>query len=401
VRKMLSTCDIRGFKKCHVATANSKLGNNAEKDWNLVGIKTDGPSLSRTRGGGNGRPNYNIRKKQFNEPKSEETYSEPEWKEEDEDEDNEESYDDDDALTSGDESIVESVKPSATRVLFEVDSLVDTLEKHCRCVTCGGPMKSELKSTCLATNIRLTCTKCGYIHYSHPAASASVGDPDAAPRERTTDYAVNVLYVLGFIAAGDGCTEAGKLLGLQGLPNDTTMESCSFTAIEERISPYIQELTEDILHENLEAEVKATARTPNVFALWQQAHKGILVLDHENYPLIKASYDMAWQQRNSGNRYNSASGHALFVGGTLRQPISLLVKSRHCNVCSTWSAKHDINLDPVPPHKSAGRIMKVRPDSGSMEPQACLEMTIHMFEKKFCKRLIQSVLMMMHLPDQC
>jgi hypothetical protein len=42
--------------------------------------------------------------------------------------------------------------------------------------------------------------------------------------ERTTDYAVNVLYVLGFMSMGDAHTEAGRLLGLLGLPNDTTME---------------------------------------------------------------------------------------------------------------------------------------------------------------------------------
>jgi hypothetical protein len=55
-------------------------------------------------------------------------------------------------------------------------------------------------------------------------------------RERSTDYAVNVLYVLGFISSGDGGCEAAQVLGMHGLPNDTTMESRSFVTIEERIS---------------------------------------------------------------------------------------------------------------------------------------------------------------------
>jgi hypothetical protein len=84
------------------------------------------------------------------------------------------------------------------------------------------------------------------------------------------------------------------------------MESRSFTAIKERISPYIQKLTADILHENLVEEVKATVKDPNDFVLWEQAQQGALVLSRAKYPQVKASYDMAWQQRS---RYNSASGH--------------------------------------------------------------------------------------------
>jgi hypothetical protein len=66
---------------------------------------------------------------------------------------------------------------------------------------------------------------------------------------------VNVLWVLGFITVGNGCTEAARLLGLLGLPNDTTMESRSFTIIEERLGPYIVKLTNAIILENLTEEV--------------------------------------------------------------------------------------------------------------------------------------------------
>jgi hypothetical protein len=97
------------------------------------------------------------------------------------------------------------------------------------------------------------------IHYCQPPASTTVGDPEAVSRERNTDLAVNILYVLGLISVGDGCSEAGRLLGLLGLSNHTTMEGRSFNAIiEESIRPYIEELTNEILHKNLEAEVKAT-----------------------------------------------------------------------------------------------------------------------------------------------
>jgi hypothetical protein len=65
--------------------------------------------------------------------------------------------------------------------------------------------------------------------------------------ERTTDYALNVLYVFG-----EGPTEAGRLLGLLGLPtNDTTMESHSFGIVEEKIGPVLRGLCKEIIRENI------------------------------------------------------------------------------------------------------------------------------------------------------
>jgi hypothetical protein len=74
--------------------------------------------------------------------------------------------------------------------------------------------------------------------------------------ERMTDYAANVLYVLGFISVGDGATEAGRLLGLMGLPNDTTMMNRSFGMIEETVGRFAREMCEDISKDNIDEEAK-------------------------------------------------------------------------------------------------------------------------------------------------
>jgi len=71
----------------------------------------------------------------------------------------------------------------------------------------------------------------------------------------STNYAVNILYVLSFLTMGDGGMEASKLLGLLGLPNSTTMEKRSFGTIENRIGPVLQELCQDVLAENLDRAV--------------------------------------------------------------------------------------------------------------------------------------------------
>jgi hypothetical protein len=57
--------------------------------------------------------------------------------------------------------------------------------------------------------------------------------------ERMTEYSANVLYVLGLISVGDEATEAGRMLGLMGLPNDNTMMNRSFGIIEDRVGRFV------------------------------------------------------------------------------------------------------------------------------------------------------------------
>jgi hypothetical protein len=133
--------------------------------------------------------------------------------------------------------------------------------------------------------------------------------------EKMTDYALNVLYVLGFISVGDAHTEAGRLLGLLGLPNDTTMMNRSFGIIEERLGPFIQELCSEILSENMleEARLSMTEFDFNAWDKWRRDDT-LVPIPTERMPQIDASYDMAWQQRSSGHVYNSVSGHGTLFG---------------------------------------------------------------------------------------
>jgi hypothetical protein len=116
-----------------------------------------------------------------------------------------------------------------------------------------------VKIMCLASSLVVCCKDkvCGFVDHSEAPAPAKVGET-TDDRARSTDYALNMLYVLGCIANGDGCTEAIRLLGLLGLANDTTMQPRSFNIIEDRISPIIQSVTRQVLVENLKEEVKLT-----------------------------------------------------------------------------------------------------------------------------------------------
>jgi hypothetical protein len=182
------------------------------------------------------------------------------------------------------------------------------------------------------------------------------------------------------------------LIGLFSVVN----QQRSFGMIEERISSKLHDLTNEILLENLVEEAKlsmeaSAVQDHNDFDLWKQSigNKN-MVLSKNKYPLLLCSFDMGWQQRSSGNSYNSQSGHGLLVGGLTRKPICFVIKSKRCNTCITWKAK---NKDLVEAAELDGEEL-LMPDhkctknhdgsSSSMEPQACLHMVIELYEKYNC-----------------
>jgi hypothetical protein len=89
---------------------------------------------------------------------------------------------------------------------------------------------------------------------------------------------------------------------------------------------------------------------------------------------------MGWQQQSSGKKYNSPSGHALFVGGYSRKPIALQVKSRICNFCLSWKKKHPLPDDLPPPEHLC--TINHEGSASSMEPKAALDMIIDLFDRR-------------------
>ena len=157
--------------------------------------------------------------------------------------------------------VVSSSKPCAARVLLEAGMMQDLMEEHIKCPMCQARVVVCFPTVCIASGCRIDCSDrmCAFVRMARPQASIlpfignNVGSPFIV---RNTDYAANIAFVLAFIASGDGGKEAERLLGLLGMPNSTTMEKRSFTTIEEKISPFIMELSEEILMSNLTDAVK-------------------------------------------------------------------------------------------------------------------------------------------------
>ena len=183
------------------------------------------------------------------------------------------------------------------------------------------------------------------------------------------------------ISNGSGSTEAAKILGLLGLPNDTTMEGRSFHIIEERIGPIIRQLTDEILLENLIEEVRLSIDNESDFETWKRAiDPAIASPPLPRFPKVNCSSDTAWQQKGSGHTHNSPSGHSLMFGHHARKPLVYAVKSKMCNCCGSFK-KRNPNVD-VPPHDCCKNHTG---SSGQMEPDSCLELIVQLFDKHQCQ----------------
>jgi hypothetical protein len=367
---------IRSIMRPLGTSEQRRLGYQ-EHGWNLTagtGILTS----TRTRRGGDGRPDIagaaNRKELVVIDIDEDEDVSVSGTEEE---EDSEDEGSDEDSTATG-------KKPPHTRVILEV-AHVEKAFAELGCPQCSGPIKATLRTVCIASSLGFQCMNeetCGYLFHAASPAATSIHVERNDNFERSTDYAVNVLYILGFLAVGDGCTEAARLLGLLGLPNDTTMEGRSFTIIEERIGPLLRQACEEVVLANMIEEVKLSMEASEIqdehdFTIWKDAlDNKDLKLSHAKMPKVHASYDMAWQQKGSGHVYNSFSGHGVFVGRHTRKVIALVIKSKTCGTCNAWKKKHgDLECLPHTCWKNH------EGSSGSMESAGCLELVVQCFER--------------------
>ena len=264
---------------------------------------------------------------------------------------------------------------SCSRVVIEVGPVSEMLTRHLSCLKCQNPLAISFPTTGIASSCKLVCTdevKCDYVSLCAPAGADIPLDDNAgsAKMTRSVDFALNITCVLSFIACRDGGTEAERVLGLNGLPNSTAMQS-AFSKIEQRISGPIQECTDEIVLNNLREEVKLTFADQTddnnnlLCDLWLQKK-----LSQDQWPRIGGSTDMGWQQKGSGRLRNSKSGHALFIGPLTRKVVAKSLCSKACGKCKKWYMSHPTTEQP-PQHNCfinhAGK-------SGAMEPIAVLAM---------------------------
>jgi hypothetical protein len=228
------------------------------------------------------------------------------------------------------------------RFLGETSGIRSLFAEGAICSHCKkGQLDVTFETKCIATTVHTRCNRC---HAHSASTTATTGIPQDS-QDRNTNYAANIQFVLAQILSGNGGTETSRIIGMLDLPNPSIGRT-AFPAIEHELSRYIIPYTKELLRQNLVKEVELYSEKKNDFdyPAWKEQHeeKPDLV-GVEDLPALTVGYDMGWQKRSSGHRYDSHSGHAIPIGVLTNKPVGLAILNKHCKVCrkSPEPGEHD------------------------------------------------------------
>jgi hypothetical protein len=141
---------------------------------------------------------------------------------------------------------------SASRALVDISPLVHLISENAVCKRCRkkGLILSFPTHGIIAVP-KLTCSSCENkddpweVVADVPKVKLRGVSQNKNNVPTNVDYAANVDFVMGMIAAGDGGTEAAKVLGFLDLPCNRSAEQTYFSRIEQKLKPSIQKVAND------------------------------------------------------------------------------------------------------------------------------------------------------------
>eukprot|EP00978_Attheya_sp_CCMP212_P000038 scaffold106_cov71-Attheya_sp.AAC.1 len=152
-------------------------------------------------------------------------------------------------------------------------------------------------------------------------------------------FEMNNKFVMAVQATGGGGSDAQKILGIMDLPGSSTFAS-KFSTMETELGQTQRMVATESMLEALNEEIKATIeKNQDVYGMSYDEYTKMSLFDK---PIIKLTvcFDMGWQKRSSGHRYDSLSGHAFLVGAYTKKVIACTVFSKVCSKCTR--AKKDM-----------------------------------------------------------
>jgi hypothetical protein len=252
------------------------------------------------------------------------------------------------------------------RFIGETEAIRDLFLESAVCGACKkGSLEVSFDSSCIATSVHTRCTTC-HTHCASTTTQTSIPQPDG--RMQNTRHAANVLLVLSQLLSGNGGTETSRLIGMLDLPTLSISET-AFPYLEIELAKYIIPYTEEILAENLRKEVLLYAEKNADFdyEVWYKQYKAQpSLIDLQAIPLLTVAYDMAWQKRSSGHRYDSHSGHAILVGVFTNLPVGLTIMNKHCRICLANEEPTDHDCREGPSDPAYGHSSRSNPVSRKM-----------------------------------
>ena len=168
-------------------------------------------------------------------------------------------------------------------------------------------------------------------------------------------FSANQLFLLGLLNNGLGFSDGISLCGYLGLKKPWS--TSTYRIMETKVASNLLNESSNIINENLTAEIEASELYSN------------------GKVKLTAFFDMGWQQRQCGNKYNSNSGHAFLVGVATKKIIGLTIFCKKCAMCTYHENKNTTPPFHYCPRNHFG-------SSKSMESLSAVQLLQMMYENK-------------------
>ena len=196
---------------------------------------------------------------------------------------------------------------------------------------------------------------------------------EATNRENCSWHEINIKVVLGTIAAGIGPSDMQTLLTFLDIPVPKSFPYVTFSKLENLIGKTFKQIRDESMEEGLKEEVEK--ETGMKYEEW-------LVKDEQIG--VYGSYDMGWNKRSSGNRYDSLTGHAFLIGCLCKKIIAARIASKKCSTCAIKREEGE----EAPPHLCP---LNHEGSSKSMEADSALIVVKEIFRKNNKKIFIKGI----------
>ena len=166
-------------------------------------------------------------------------------------------------------------------------------------------------------------------------------------------YNVNIEALMSTLYMGCGPRESSFLLSSLRIPNLQRFCDQYYANVDSATKP-IREVAKACIKKALAKEIKTAffrqmkERYNNlsdneinaVFVEWTEGERNDIKVG------LRVAYDMGWQKKSSGRRYDSLSGHCFLFGLETKTIVGMKVFSKVCSVCDNKKRN-----DPPPPHE--------------------------------------------------
>ena len=229
--------------------------------------------------------------------------------------------------TQDDSSKMKTLRKDSGNRLVHWDSLKSMIETNTRCCHCGNKLVLSELTIGIATKLSLTCQnsrcKCRNINN---VKKTNIKQNIFSRVDSAEMFAINCQFVLSLMQTGCGATESETYISFLDLPNGSTFKKKIFSRVQNAMRPEIVKISDLCMDDARHEEIKKT--------IGENLYKDFLQnkLPPSQVPLT-VMYDMGWNKRSSGNKYDSMSGHGFLLGGNTRKIMNYRCMSKACVKC--------------------------------------------------------------------